>query len=142
MKKRPGVPNLKIGIFTLIAAIIAAVMLFFFFSPLSYAVKTDSSDFSSLKVISVKEDSDNLVFNLPDVTLFEKTEVTIQLAEGDEPLKSVSQVSVKNNSSFFIAAGTNVKVENDTAYIIVTGYRQFIFVGPAESYGFAVKIEK
>lgn len=82
------------------------------------------------------------VFNLPDATLFEKTEVTIQLTEGDEPLKSVSQVSVKNNSSFFIAAGTNVKVENDTAYIIVTGYRQFVFVGPAESYGFAVKIEK
>ena len=132
--------NFRIGIPTIAALVIAAAILITFASPLKYEVETDSSDFDSLSMFNCDVVGNRVTFELPDATLFEKTTLTIDVNDKGELLTDIDQVKAENNSSLFLVAGTNIKVDDDTAYVIITGYRQFIFSGPPESYGFAVRL--
>ena len=132
----------RLGVPTIIALVIAAAILLFFATPLTYAVETDSSDFDSLTMFSCEAEDGEASFTLPEGSFFEKLTVKLHdLDEGEEPLKDISQVELVNDSSLFMIAGTNIRVSGSSAYIIVTGYRQALLTGSMESYGFAVHIK-
>ena len=128
--------NFRVGIPTIVALVIVVVLLIVFATPFKYGVERDTSDFSSLPMFSCDLGEGDIVFDLPDPSLFESTTLT---SEGDI-LTDISQVQVENNSSLFVAAGTNIKIDGDTVYIIITGFRQFLFSSAPESYGFALHI--
>ena len=132
--------NFRVGIPTIVALVIVAVLLIVFATPFKYGVERDTSDFSSLPMFSCDLGEGDIVFDLPDPSLFESTTLTITPNSEGDILTDISQVQVENNSSLFVAAGTYIKIDGDTVYIIITGFRQFLFSGAPESYGFALHI--
>ena len=130
----------RIGLPTVIAIILAAALLIIFATPLKYGVETESSDFDALPMFSCRVDGDHAEFTLPDGSFNEK--ITLKFSGlHDGELKSISQIEVINNSSVFKIAGQNIRIENNTAYVILTGFRQALIAGPMESFGFAVNLK-
>lgn len=135
--------NFRIGIPTIAAIVIAAVILIIFASPLKYKTGENTSDFTSLPIISYDlQEGDNVIFELPDASFFEKTTLTIDINKSGKPLTDISQIDIENKSSLFVVAATNIKIDGDNVYVIVTGFRQFIIAGSLESYGFALHLNR
>lgn len=133
----------RVGLPTIIALIIVAAMLIIFATPLKYATDADSSDFDSLTMFSVEYSGSYATFTLPDASFNENVTITLSdLDKGSVPLSDISQVNIKNNSSLFKIIGQNIKITDNSAYVILTGYRQAIISSSVESYGFAIHLTK
>ncbi len=131
----------KIGLPTIIALVLVAAILILFATPLKYGVETDSSDFDSLTIFSCEASGDTLTFTLPDGSFNERITVTLKDLTGETPLKDISQVHIQNDSHIFKIVGQNIRITDNSAYIILTGYRHALIAGGAESFGFAIHIK-